>query len=314
MDADLPAADRFGDYEVLDPRFRQLIVPHARLERLWTGGRWTEGPVYVPAAKSLLWSDIPNDRVMRLDEPGGGVSVFEHGCGFHNGHALDAAGRVIACEHGGRRVSRLEHDGTWSCLVDRFEGARLNSPNDVVVRRDGSIWFTDPTYGIDSHYEGHEAESEIGHCHVYRWDPATGALEAVVHDMVRPNGLAFSLDETTLYVADTGATHEPGCAPDIRAYPVLAGGTLGPGRRFATCGAGLFDGFRLDRRGNLWTSSADSVRAYAPDGTLLGRVLVPEIVSNLCFGGPKRNRLYITAQTSLYAIYLNTHAAPSGVG
>lgn len=308
MAADAPA-DRFGDYEVLDPGFRRLIVPHARLERLWTGGRWTEGPVYVPAAKSLLWSDIPNDRVMRLDEPGGGISVFEHGCGFHNGHTLDGSGRVIACEHGTRRVSRLEHDGTWSCLVDRHEGKRLNSPNDVVVRRDGTIWFTDPTYGIDSHYEGHEADSEIGACHVYCLDPASGTLRVVIEDMLRPNGLAFSPDERTLYVADTGMTHDSACAPDIRAYPVQEDGHLGAGRRFATCGAGLFDGFRVDRHGNLWTSSGDSVRAYAPDGTLLGRVPVPEIVSNLCFGGPKRNRLYITAQTSLYAIYLNTQAA-----
>ena len=297
-----------GDYEVLDPRFSRLIIPHAKLERLWTGSRWAEGPVYVPAARSLVWSDIPNDRLLRLDECSGAVAVFMHPCGHHNGHTLDGQGRIVACEHGGRRVSRLEHDGQWSCLADRFEGKRFNSPNDVVVHSDGSIWFTDPTYGIDSDYEGFRAESEIGHCHVYRLDPATGDIRAVVSDMTRPNGLAFSVDERTLYVADTGLTHDEACAPDIRAYDVREG-VVGKGRWFATSGAGLFDGFRVDRHGNIWTSSADSVRAYAPDGTLIGRVLVPELVSNLCFGGKQRNRLFITAQTSLYSIYLNTSPA-----
>ena len=297
-----------GDYEILDPRFGALIIGHAKLERLWTGSRWAEGPVYVPAAKSVLWSDIPNDRVMRYDETDGSVSVFEHPCGYHNGHTLDHQGRVVACEHGGRRLSRLEHDGRWAGLVDRFEGRRLNSPNDVVVKSDGTLWFSDPTYGIDSHYEGHAADSEIGQSHVFRFDPADGSLAPVVSDMVRPNGLAFSPDERTLYVADTGASHVPGLPATIRAYPVGPDGhSLGEGSVFATSEAGFFDGFRLDRRGNVWTSSADAVRIYAADGTQIGRIPIPEIVSNLCFGGPKRNRLYITAQTSLYAIYVNTH-------
>ncbi len=299
------AADPAGDYDVIDPRFRQLIISHAKLERLWTGSRWAEGPVYVPAARSLIWSDIPNDRLLRLDECSGAVSVFMHPCGHHNGHTLDRQGRIVACEHGGRRVSRLEHDGSWTCLGDRFEGKRFNSPNDVVVHSDGSVWFTDPTYGIDSDYEGHQAESEIGRADLYRIDGTTGAVTAVISDMVRPNGLAFSNDETILYVADTGRTHDPACSPDIRAYDVRDG-RASDGRHFATSAAGLFDGFRVDRHGNIWTSSADSVRAYAPDGTLLGRVRVPELVSNCCFGGPNRNRLFITAQTSLYAIYLNT--------
>ena len=203
--------------------------------------------------------------LLRLDECSGAVSTFMHPCGHHNGHALDAQGRIVACEHGGRRISRLEHDGRWKCLADRFEGKRFNSPNDVVVHSDGSVWFTDPTYGIDSDYEGTRAESEIGHCHVYRLDPASGYVRAVVSDMVRPNGLAFSVDERTLYVADTGATHDEACAPDIRAYDVRDGVVSG-GRWFATCGAGLFDGFRVDRDGNIWASSADSVRAYASDG------------------------------------------------
>jgi gluconolactonase len=297
-----------SDYDVLDDRFGALIVGHARLERLWTGCRWAEGPVYVPSAKSVLWSDIPNDRLMRLDETDGSVSVFESPCGYHNGHAIDAVGRVVACEHGGRRISRLEADGRWTMLADRFNGKRLNSPNDVVVKSDGSIWFTDPTYGIDSHYEGHAAESEIGASFVFRIDGASGVLSAVVTDRVRPNGLAFSPDETVLYVADTGATHVPGLPRAIHAYDITPDGRgVGAARTLAVCDAGFFDGFRVDRDGNVWTSSADAVRVHTQDGTLIGRIKIPEIVSNLCFGGPKRNRLYITAQTSLYAIYVNNH-------
>lgn len=299
-----------SDYDILDDRFTALIIGHARLEKLWTGCRWAEGPVYVPAAKSLLWSDIPNDRVMRFDETDGSVSVFESPCGYHNGHALDQAGRVIACEHGGRRVTRLEPDGRWSVLADHHGGRRLNSPNDVVAKADGSIWFTDPTYGIDSNYEGHAAPSEIGASHVYRIDTATGMVRPVITDRVQPNGLAFSPDESVLYVADTGASHVRGLARAIHAYDLSTSGeVIGQARIFAECDAGFFDGFRVDRDGNVWASSADSVRVYASDGSLVGRIKIPETVSNLCFGGPKRNRLFITAQTSLYAIYVNNHPA-----
>lgn len=295
-------------YDILDQRFQALIIGHAKLDRLWTGSRWAEGPVYVPAAKSLLWSDIPNDRVLRFDETDGSVSVFESPCGYHNGHSRDAQGRVIACEHGGRRISRLEPDGRWAGLVERFEGKRFNSPNDVVVKSDGTIWFSDPTYGIDSEYEGLAGPSEIGVSNVYRFDPASGALSAVVTDMVKPNGLAFSPDEQLLYVAETGATHVPGLPAVIRAYDVAPSGlAVSEGRTFATSPAGFYDGFRVDRNGHIWTSTADAVAVYAPDGTLIGRIPVPEIVSNLTFGGPKRNRLYITAQTSLYAIFVNAH-------
>lgn len=299
-----------SDYEIRDPRFKKLIIGHAKLERLWTGSRWAEGPVYVPSARHLLWSDIPNNRILRFVEDDSSVSVFEAPCGYHNGHALDAEGRVIACEHGGRRVSRLGHDGVWRALATHFEGKRLNSPNDVVVKSDGTVWFSDPTYGIDSHYEGALAASEIGGAFVYRLDPSSGEMSAVVRDRVRPNGLAFSPDESILYVADTGETHVPDTPRAIHAYAVGNDGkTLTATKTFAVCDNGLFDGFRVDTCGNVWASSADSVRAYAQDGTLIGRINVPEIVSNLCFGGPRRNRLYITAQTSLYSIYLNTHAA-----
>ena len=300
-------------YDILDDRFRALIIGHARLERLWTGARWSEGPVYVPAARHLIWSDIPNDRLLRFNEDDGSVSVFGQPVGFHNGHTLDAAGRIIACEHGGRRVSRLEHDGTWRVLCDRIGTARFNSPNDVVVKSDGTIWFTDPTYGIDSAYEGAHAISETGGSHIYRFDPETRAVCAVALDRIQPNGLAFSRDEALLYVSDTGATHVAGTPAAIHAYRVQPdGASLAHDRMLVDCDAGLIDGFRVDWRGNLWTSSADSVRCHAPDGTLIGRIPIPEIVGNLCFGGPKRNRLYITAQTSLYAIYLNTHAAGFG--
>lgn len=299
-----------SDYIVLDPRFEALFIGHAKLEKLWTGCRWAEGPVYVPAGKYLVWSDIPNDRLMRYDETDGSVSVFAHPVGYHNGHTLDREGRIVSCEHGGRRVSRIDHDGRTRAIATHYEGKRFNSPNDVVVKSDGSVWFTDPTYGIDTSYEGDAAPSEIGASNVYRVDAATGAVTAVVTDMVRPNGLAFSVDEQTLYVADTGASHVPGHPRVIRAYDVSADGrTVANGRVFAESDAGFYDGFRVDWKENIWTSTAAGVYCYAKDGTLLGKIPVPEIVSNVTFGGPKLNRLYITGQTSLYSIFLATHAA-----
>ena len=194
-------------FEPHDKRFQALVLPNVHVEKLWTGGRWLEGPVYVAAGRYLLFPDIPNDRVMRWDETDGSVSVFAHPCSFHNGHTIDREGRVLACEHGGRRVSRCEHDGSTTALASHFDGKRLNSPNDLVVKSDGSIWFTDPTYGIDSDYEGFEAPSEIGASNVYRIDPASGAVAVVAGDFVKPNGLAFSEDETRLYIVDSGATH-----------------------------------------------------------------------------------------------------------
>jgi gluconolactonase len=299
-----------GDITVLDQRFQSLIIGHARLEKLWTGSRWAEGPAYFAAGKYLIWSDIPNDRLMRYDETDGSVSVFWQGCGNHNGHTVDQQGRLISCEHLGRCVSRIEHDGTRTVLADRWQGKRLNSPNDVVVARDGAIWFTDPTYGIDSDYEGKASESEIGTSQVYRLDPKTGALDAVITDRVRPNGLAFSQGGTSLYVGDTGRSHVADLPVTLTRYPVSADGrSVGKGETFATCPAGFYDGFRVDRADNLWTSAGTEVHVLGPDGTLGIRIDIGEIVGNLCFGGPKRNRLYICGQTSLYALYVNSTAS-----
>jgi gluconolactonase len=291
-------------YDIRDARFARLVLPNERLDVLWTGGRWCEGPAYSAAGKYLVWSDIPNDRVMRWDETDGSVSVFLQPCLNHNGHTTDAQGRLISCEHRGRAVSRIEHDGSRHVLADRFDGKRLNSPNDVVVKSDDSVWFSDPTYGIDSDYEGDAAPSELGVNCVYRIG-VDGKVSRVVDDLVQPNGLAFSRDERLLYVADTGRTHLPDCTPKIRAYPVAVdGASLGPGRDFAICDNGLFDGLRVDTSGNVWSSAGDGVHCFSPQGELLGKILVPEVVANLCFFGPKRNRLAICATTSVYSIYV----------
>ena len=294
------------NYQIIDERFGKLVHGNAHLDKLWTGGRWAEGPAYFPAGKYLIWSDIPNDRLMRYDETNGEVSVFMQPCNNHNGHTTDAQGRLVSCEHKGRCVSRIEHDGSYTVLASHYDGKRLNSPNDLVTKSDGSVWFTDPSYGIDSEYEGDASPSEIGARNVYRIDPDDGAVTKIVTDMVQPNGLAFSPDESLLYVADTGTTHDPSCEAKIRTYPVSADGkSVGEGNLFALCGNGLFDGFRVDTHGRIWSSAADGVHCFDVDGTLLGKIHVPEVVANVCFGGPKRNRLYICGTTSLYAIYVN---------
>jgi gluconolactonase len=288
--------------ESLDRRFARLVNSTARLERLYTGCRWAEGPAYFPAGRYLVWSDIPNERMLRYDETSGHVSVFRQPSGYSNGNSVDRQGRLVTCEHGNRRVTRTEFDGTITVIADRFEGKRLNSPNDVVVKSDGSVWFTDPPYGIDSDYEGHKSAAEIGGNHLYRVDPASGAVTIAANDFVCPNGLAFSLDETKLYVADTGATHVEDGPRHIRRFDVGTDGGLSGGEVFAQCPDGLFDGFRLDSEGRIWTSAASGVLCYDPDGTLIGRLRVPEIVANLCFGGLKRNRMFICGTTSLYAV------------
>jgi gluconolactonase len=296
-------------FEVLDERFARLARGNVHLEKLFTGCRWAEGPAYFPAGRYLVWSDIPNDRIMRWDETDGSVSVFRAPANNTNGHTVDREGRLVSAEHRGRCISRTEHDGARTVLADRFEGKRLNSPNDLVVKSDGTIWFTDPTYGIDSDYEGDAAPSEIGASNVYRFDPASGALAAVATDFVKPNGIAFSPDESLLYVADTGATHVKDGPRHIRKFAVTAGGGLTGGAVFARCTVGLFDGFRADQAGNLWVSAGDGVHCHAPDGTLIGKIRVPEVVANVCFGGPKRHRLFICGTTSLYAIYVNAAGA-----
>ncbi|MCP4562241.1 MAG: SMP-30/gluconolactonase/LRE family protein [Bosea sp.] len=298
--------------EVLDPRFHRIVPGSARMERLWTGARWSEGPAWFPAHQTLVWSDIPNNRMLRYDALTGEVGTFRQPARNSNGNTVDRQGRLVTCEHGGRQVTRTEHDGSITVLASHYQGKRLNSPNDVVVKSDGSIWFTDPDYGILTDYEGDKAESEIGRCNVYRIDPQSGALTIVADDFVKPNGLAFSPDESALYIADTGASHDPENGPrHIRKFAVTGDGAkLGASSVFATCTAGLFDGFRFDVSGRLWTSAADGLHVYDPDGTLIGKVLVPEVVANLCFGGPKRNRLFICGTTSLYALMTHTN----GVG
>lgn len=296
-------------FEVLDPRFRTLAFPNVHVEELWTGCRWAEGPAWFAAGRYLVWSDIPNDRMLRWDETDGSVSVFRQPAMNTNGHTVDLQGRLVSCEHRGRCVSRTEHDGSRTVLVSQVDGKRLNSPNDVVVKSDGSIWFTDPSYGIDSDYEGDAASSEIGARRVYRFDEASGKTTVVASDFVQPNGLAFSPDESLLYIVDTGATHQADGPHHVRRFKVAANGTLTGGEVFATCPVGLYDGLRVDVHGNLWLSAGDGVHCHAPDGTLLGKILIPETVANVCFGGAKLNRLFICGTTSLYAVYLNTRGA-----
>jgi gluconolactonase len=299
-------------FETFDPQFNACIVGHVRVERLWTGARWSEGPAWFAAGRSLIWSDIPNNRMMRFDESDGHVSVFRNPSNYSNGNTVDLQGRLISCEHLTRRVTRTEHDGSVTIIADQFEGKRLNSPNDVVVKSDGSIWFTDPFYGIVVDYEGARAPMEQKGCYVYRVDGETRALAAVATDFDKPNGLAFSPDGKYLYVADTGISHNPEGPKHIRQLALNADGkSLGQSKVFATCTAGLFDGFRFDSDGRLWTSAADGVHCYAPDGTLIGKIKIPELVSNICFGGEKLNRLFICGTTSLYSVYLAVNGVKS---
>ena len=288
-----------------DDRFWSLVPRDAGLHRLSTGGLWTEGPVYLPTTGAVVWSDIPHCRMLSWTGATG-TRVFRRPSAFVNGNTLDVEGRMVHCSHGARAVLRTEPDGTVTTLLDGWQGKRFNSPNDVVVRADGTIWFTDPPYGIASWYEGYQAESEIGACYVFRFDPATGELEPVVTDMEDPNGLAFSPDGSLLYVADTSAARrtDGGGNHHVRVYDVVDGRTTANGRLFADIRPGLADGFRLDLDGNLYTSSLDSIQVFDPSGTRLGRIMVPERSSNCCWGGPGRNVLSITATTSLYRITL----------
>jgi gluconolactonase len=302
-----------SSFEVVDQRFRKLVLPYVHVEKLYTGCRWAEGPAWFAAGRYLLWSDIPNDRMLRWDETDGSVSVFRQPSLNSNGNTVDREGRLVSCEHRSRCVSRTEFDGTRTVLADRYDSKRFNSPNDVVVKSDGSIWFTDPSYGIDSDYEGDAALSEIGSRNVYRIDSRGGHVTIVASDFTQPNGLGFSPDESLLYIADTGLTHLVDGPRHVRRFTVSAdGSSITGGEVFAVCPVNVHDGFRLDAQGNLWLSAGDGVHCRASDGSLLGKILIPESVANLCFGGPKLNRLFVCATTSLYSVYLNTRAAPRG--
>jgi gluconolactonase len=287
------------------------------VERVATGFRWAEGPVYFPAGRYVLFSDIPNNRIMRFSEDDGHVSVYRQPSMNSNGNTIDREGRLITCEHSGRRVTRTELDGSITIIADKYNGKKLNSPNDAVVASDGSIWFTDPVYGIGGNYEGIKAAPEQEKHNVYRADPKTGDVKVVVDDFVEPNGLAFSPDEKKLYVIDTGFTDGPDNPSHIRVFDTdIAAGKVSNGKVFAEMPKpSISDGVRCDTDGRVWCSvgwgdpNEDGVRCYAPDGDLLGKLHIPETVANLCFGGTYRNRLYICGSTSLYAVYTSVQGA-----
>ena len=301
--------------ETLDERFEQYRIFSAAVERLYTGCRWSEGPVWFGDGRYLLWSDIPNNQILKWEEETGSVNTFRRPSNFANGNTRDRHGRLITCEHGGRRVTRTEYDGTVTVLIENWQGKRLNSPNDVVVKSDGSVWFTDPPFGILGNYEGHKAEPELAQG-VYRIDGESGEVSLVTTDILGPNGLCFSPDERFLYIVESrGVPHRK-----ILAYDVAENGReimnkrvlidAGPG--------GTPDGMRCDIDGNLWcgwgmgTEALDGILVFAPDGTKIGRIALPERCANLCFGGPKRNRLFMAASQSLYALYVNTQGVPGG--
>ncbi len=293
-------------FQIIDPAFGRYVLGNAPVKQLATGFDWVEGPVWFGDAGCLLFSDIPSNRILRWS-PDTGISTYRAPSNYANGHTRDRQGRLISCEHGLRRVTRTEHDGSIAVLADSYQGNRLNSPNDVVVKSDGTIWFSDPHYGIMSDYEGFAAAQE-NPCVVYRLTPDTGALDVMVADLNCPNGLAFSPDERRLYVADTGRMHSTDTQA-IHVYDCAPDGRLSGGRLFHTISPGCADGIRVDSDGNLWSSAADGVHCISPDGQLMGKIFVPELVSNLCFGGRAKHELYITATTSLYRVTLNRKGA-----
>ncbi|SNY92254.1 gluconolactonase [Cohaesibacter sp. ES.047] len=288
-----------------EPAFLDLFPADTRLRALWRQGTWTEGPSYLSATRSVIFSDIPNDCQMHYSELSGEVNVWRGGQRhFVNGTTPDAAGGLLMCEHGTRSLTRLSHEGKREILADRFDGGRLNSPNDVVQHLDGSIWFTDPTYGIEFPDQGNPGKKEQEGSFVYRFDPKSEKLSAMIRDCAYPNGLAFSPDASRLYVADSGGSRSPGDERHIRVFDLGDNGQLSGGDIFVRCPNGVFDGFRVDRTGRLWASARDGVYIISERGTVLGRIATPETVSNLCFGGPDQDRLYITATSSLLVINL----------
>jgi gluconolactonase len=288
-----------------DPSMEGLLAPNSKLERLWPGSKWAEGPVYFHEDDSLLWSDVPNNRMFKWTKRDG-TRIFRSPSQFANGNYRDLQGRLITCEHLGRRISRTEPDGNVITLVSHFDGKRLNSPNDVTVKSDGTIWFSDPDYGIMSNREGYMAPNEIGSNNVYRFDPVSGELSVVAGDFEKPNGLAFSPNADKLYISDSSRSHDPNGKHHIRVFDVVDGRFLKNSRVFAVIEPGIADGFRIDRHGHIFTSAGDGIHVYSNTGRRLGRIFVPETVANCAFGGPKKNTLFITATSSLYAIDLNT--------
>src|SRR4051812_36324725 len=308
--------ERYPDpaVQILDPSFGKYRVVQATVERIASGCRWNEGPVYFGDGRYLLWSDIPNNRIMRWDEESGGVSVFRKPSNNANGNTRDRQGRLLTCEHDARRVTRTEYDGSITVIADRYDGKPLNSPNDIVCKSDGSIWFTDPPFGILGYYEGHMDKPELP-TNVYRWDPKTQKLTVATGDVNRPNGLAFSPDESRLYIIEAAATPRV-----VKVYDVVDGGTrLSNGRVFMQAEpGGTPDGFRVDIDGNLWmgwgmgTEALDGVNVFNSEAKLIGRIDLPERCANLCFGGLYRNRLFMTGSTSIYSLYVNTQGVAGG--
>jgi gluconolactonase len=306
------------DIVVLDKRFAKYKIGNTPIQRLFTGCLWAEGPAWSGGGRYLVWSDIPNDRQLRWLEEDGHVSVFRKPAGYSNGNTFDYEGRELSCEHGNRRVVRYEHDGKVTVLADKWEGKILNAPNDIIVHPDGGIWFSDPGYGALMNYEGHKGELLLKEA-VYRIDPKKGNMEKVLDDMFKPNGLCFSPDYKKLYVADTGASHNEKAPKNIMVYDVIDGIKLGKSREFINMDlngkAGFADGIRADVDGNIWVGAGwvgegyDGVHIFSPDGTRIGQIQLPEICSNVCFGGTKRNRLFMTGSQSLYAVYVETQGA-----
>ncbi|NQZ69753.1 MAG: SMP-30/gluconolactonase/LRE family protein [Lentisphaeria bacterium] len=300
--------------EILDPRFKKYVNTNACIERICTGMRWAEGPAWFGDGRYLLWSDIPNNRQMRWCEESGEVSVFRSPSNYSNGNTRDRQGRLLSCEHGTRRVTRTEHDGTITVLMDSYDGKQLNAPNDIVVHPDDHVWYTDPGYGTLLNYEGNKGVLELP-ANVYRLNPETGEATVATGELDKPNGLCFSPDNSKLYVSDTGITHNPDCPRVIYVFDVVDNSRLENKRVFCDMGEGLSDGFRCDIDGNIWTSAGwagegyDGVHIFTPEGDLIGKIHLPEICANICFGGVKRNRLFMAGSQSIYSLYVETQGA-----